>query len=216
MATLYTDIYSLFRTLIGDSAQYQEDTIDGDGSTVTFVLTEDNVVVDAFNRVDAVYINGVLCANYSVDFARGWITFVDPPANSSTVVVQYRYYKSFTDAELKNYLQLAVGRLNLSGYSTWTVSDTAVSETLVIKDKYLICAIGAVIIDPNVRVTWETGEIRYSSAKSGRTGDDLITDLITQAKLTGAICSDIIVELSGINNIYNILDEERDDESDIS
>ena len=213
MATLYTDIYSLFRTLIGDSAFYQEDTIDGDGTTVTFALTEDNLVVTS-GLIDTVYINGVVSVAYTVDAARGWITFNTAPANLATIIVQYRYYKSFTDTELANYIKLAVGRINLAGYAEWTVSSTEISATLLIKDIYLVCAIGGVIIDPNVRVTWETGEIRYSSAKSGRTGDDLITDLINQAKLTGSVCNDIIVELSGINNIYNIVDDERNDESE--
>jgi len=216
MSILYTDIYGLFRTLIGDSEQPQEDTIEGDGSTVTFVLTEDNIVVDGTGKVEAVYINGVVTPNYTIDVLRGWITFTVAPADGATVIVKYKYYKSFTDTELKNYLQLAVGRLNLGGYSDWTVDATSISETLTIKDKYLLCAIAGVIIDPNVRITWETGELRYSSAKAGRTGDDLITDLIIQAKLTGAQCNDIIVEITGINNIYNILNEEREDESEIA
>lgn len=214
MATLYSTIYDLFRTLIGDAAVYAEDTLEGDGTTLTFALTEDNVVV-ADSKVDAVYINGVLTTAYTIDAARGWITFTAAPADGATIIVQYRYYKSFSDAELKNYLQLSVGRLNIAGYSDWTVDATSISETLLIKDIYLVCAVAGVIINPAARVSWQTGELHYSSQQTGRSGDELIKDLILQAKLTGAVCHDIIVEISGIGNIYNILDEQRENESDI-
>ena len=213
MATTYESLNTLFRGLIDDSAKYYEDTITGDGVTVIFALTEDKIVVDSNSRVDAVYINGVLTSAYTVEANRGWITFTVAPADGDTVIVQYQSYTSFTDDELKNYLQLAVGRLNLSGYSIWTVTDTEISETLTIKDKYLLCSIGGVIINPNVRVSWQTGEIRYFSAK-GKSGEALITDLINQAKIMGA-CEDLIVDISGINNIYNIDDELRTDEADL-
>ena len=214
MATTYESLYTLFRGLIDDLATYHEDTITGDGTTVTFVLTEDKIVADGSSHVDTVSINGVPTTAYTVDANRGWITFTAAPADNSTIIVQYQSHTSFADDELKTYLQLAVGRLNLAGYSTWTVDDTEISETLDIKEKYLVCAIGGVIINPNIRVSWQTGEIRYFSAKSGRTGDDLINDLINQAKLTGTT-ADLIVELSGINNIYNIDSNLRDDEADL-
>ena len=214
MATLYTDLYTLFRALIDDQAQSYEDTIEGDGSTEIFALTEDKIVIDGSSHVDVVYINGVLTTDYTVDANRGWITFTVAPTDGAVVIVQYKSYRSFTDDELKNYLQLATGRLNLAGYSTWTVTDTEISETLDIKEKYLLCAIGGVIINPNVRVSWQTGEIRYFSAKAGRTGDSLINDLITQAKMSGS-CEDLIVDIAGINNIYDIDDELRDDESEL-
>ena len=213
MATLYTDLNTLFRALIDDQAQYYEDTIDGDGDTEIFALTEDKIVVDGSYHVDAVYINGVVTTDYTVEANRGWITFTTAPVDGATVIVQYQSYTSFTDDELKNYLQLSVGRLNLSGYSVWTVTDTEISETLTIKDKYLLCSIGGVIINPNTRISWQTGEIRYFSAK-GKSGDALITDLINQAKIMGT-CEDLIVDISGINNIYNIDDEVREDEADI-
>jgi len=213
MATTYKSLHTLFRATIDDLSKRYEDTIDGDGSTKIFALTEDKIVIDDDSRVDAVYINGVLTIAYTVNGDRGWITFTTEPVDGATIIVQYQSYESFTDTELDNYLQLAVGRLNLGGYSTWTVTAAEISADLTIKEKYLVCSVAGVIINPNVRVSWQTGEIRYFSAK-GKAGDALITDLINQAKIMGT-ANDLIVDISGINNIYNINDELRTDEKDL-
>lgn len=206
--TKISDLRTMLRTLVDDQAIYYDDTFEGYEDTVQFPLSYKNIVTSDIGKVDEVTIDGVATTAYTIDIDRGWIIFTVAPASGVEIIVKYRYYANFSNAELDNYLEAAIGKIYLKGYATWTVTSEEISAELNTGEKMLVCSIAGVIIDPNVDISWSTGEMRYSARQYGEGGERLIDRLINQAKLLGAKINDFYINVAGINNDTNLEGDE--------
>jgi len=206
--TKLSDLRTMLRTLIDDSPVYFNDEIIGNGSSRQWAFTHKNIVVDSLGKIDLIEFNSVInTGDYTIDSNRGWITFAldNLPGNDVQVVLQYRYYENFSDTELDGYLEAAVGKLYLKGYCTWDVISGDLGVILTTGEKMLVCAVAAVIIDPNAAISWKTGEMSYSSRQNGVSGEELIDLIITQAKLLGSKTgTSFYLNIAGLNNDTNL------------
>jgi len=208
--TKISDLRTLLRTLIDDKAVYSNDEFTGYEDTKQFPLSYKNIIIDESGKVDEVTIDGVTTTAYTIDINRGWITFTVAPGTDVEIIVKYRYYANFSDSEIDDYLEAAIGKIYLKGYETWTISSGEISDELNTGEKMLVCSIAGVIIDPNVDISWSTGEMKYSARQYGEGGEKLIDRLITQAKLLGAKINDFYINIAGINNDINLEGDEID------
>jgi len=203
--TKLSDLRILLRTLIDDQSVYFSEEFIGDGTSKQFTLAYKNIIVDINGKVDEITIDGTSTTSYAVDINRGWITFTTAPISKKVVVVKYHYYENFSDTELDGYLEAAVGKLYLKGYCTWDVISGDLGVILTTGEKMLVCAVAAVIIDPNAAISWKTGEMSYSSRQNGVSGEELIDLIITQAKLLGSKTgTSFYLNIAGLNNDTNL------------
>jgi hypothetical protein len=211
--TQLSDLRTMLRTLVDDLPVYFNDEVTGTGTDRQWAFTHKNILVDEYGKIDKVEFNSVEnTGDYTIDSNRGWITFAvnNIPADNVQVVLQYRYYESFSDTEIDNYLTAAIGKVYLKGYATWTITSGEISTELTIGEQMLVCSIAALIIDPAVNISWSTGEMSYSSRQYGVGGEQLIDKLINQAKMLGAKINDFYVNVAGINNDTNLQGDEID------
>jgi len=200
MSTAISTIRENVRAAIDDMAQSTSDQFIGDGSTTQVSLTEVNIIIDGNGEVEEVTNNGVPTTAYTIDVNRGWITFDVAPANGNEIIIKYQFFKSYSNEELDKAIRLAVGKLVLYGFATWTLTDPdTISATLSLGEQALTATVGAIILNPYLVLSFTTGETRFSSRKTGQSGEALIKDVIATAKISG-VNNDFYINVAGINN----------------
>jgi hypothetical protein len=98
------------RLLVGDMPQRARYDADGDGDTVEFDLPEHPIIASR------VVVDGLVLAlttDYTLDEQFGVLTFVEPPAPDTKIVVTYTYAQ-FTDAQLEEFLTIENGDARLA------------------------------------------------------------------------------------------------------
>jgi len=209
--TNLSDLRTTLRTLIDDNAVYFSDQFTGDGDSRQWGFTHKNIAVDDDGKIDKVEFNSVEnTGDYTVDSDRGWITFAadNIPGDDVQVVLLHRYYEGFSNTEIDNYLTAAIGKLYLKGYSEWTITAGEISTELNLGEQMLVCSIAAIIVNPEVNLSWSTGEMSYNSKQYGVGGEQLIDKLVTQAKILGSKINDFYINVAGINNDTNLEGDE--------
>ena len=142
-----TDLTSLVRYLVVD---YARTLTPGDIYTYTgskvFTLSQPN----PSSTPTAVYWNGTLTTNYTMDSTGTVLTSNDTLNQGDSIQIQYPYYPNYSDKELQSYVQSAIIYLSVNNYYTFEIdSSNNIYPDTTPREQNLIAFIASILAKPD-------------------------------------------------------------------
>lgn len=141
-----SDIETLVRSMIHDPLQGTSDIFDYSISS-TFTLQEDYV-----STVTDVLVNQVSSGTeYSFDSDTNKIEITSSLTVGDSIEVIYTFYSKYASTEVAQYIDVALAELAIRNFGYYEVFDETVYPDITRKEKYLIAAVTAILMEPNNR-----------------------------------------------------------------